>query len=132
MKTSNKCSALILVAMFCAFATASSIKAQEIIVNSAATKSSGPARLVVNRSADFGVDQSINLVIDGKASAVLAYNERYDAVLSAGKHVLSITTDPTTYSAQPIRSLTIAAQPGKTYTFTAVWRNPEQAGLVAN
>ena len=110
----------------CAFAAGNSITAQEVTTNSGK-----PARLVVNRSANFGVDESVDLLVDGKTVAVLAYNQSYDAPLSAGKHVLSISTNPQTYP-QVLKPITITAEPGKTYTFTAVWPDPERAGLVAN
>jgi len=55
------------------------------------------ARLIVNRSADFGINESINLTIDGVRVADLGINQKYDAALSPGKHVLSITTNPKIY-----------------------------------
>lgn len=133
MKTStNKFNILILIASVCAFVAGSSINAQEVITNSSRGNSGESARLVVNRSADFGVNESVDLLIDGKTVAVLAYNESYDALLSAGKHVLSITTDPNTYSTKAPKPIAITAEPGKTYSFTAVWPDPERANLVAN
>ena len=112
----------------CAFAAGNSITAQEVTTNSGK-----PARLVVNRSANFGVDESVDLLVDGKTVAVLAYNQSYDAPLSAGKHVLSISTNPKAYpQALKPQPLTLTVEPGKTYTFTAVWPDTERAGLVAN
>jgi hypothetical protein len=125
-------SSLILVAILCAFATSSSINAQEVITNGASKDSGKTARLIVNRAADFGVGESINLLVDGKKVAVLDYNESYDAPLASGAHVLSVTTDPETYPQNPTKRLTLTAQAGKTYTFTAVWPGAERAGLVAN
>ena len=129
MKTSaNIFSRLILVVSVCAFAAGNSITAQEVTTNSGK-----PARLVVNRSANFGVDESVDLLVDGKTVAVLAYNQSYDAPLSAGKHVLSISTNPKAYpQALKPQPLTLTVEPGKTYTFTAVWPDTERAGLVAN
>jgi hypothetical protein len=129
MKTStNIFSRLILVVSVCAFAAGNSITAQEVTTNSGK-----PARLVVNRSANFGVEESVDLLVDGKTVAVLAYNQSYDAPLSAGKHVLSISTNPKAYpQAVKPQPLTLTVEPGKTYTFTAVWPDTERAGLVAN
>jgi hypothetical protein len=128
MKTfTNIFRSLFVVVIFCAFATVSSINAQQVTTNGATT-----ARLIVNRAADFGTDESINLVVDGNKVAVLAYNENYDAPLASGAHVLSITTDPNTYSHSQPKALSLTAEPGKTYTFTASWPDPERAGLVAN
>ena len=133
MKISAKMlSSFILVATVCTFVTGSSIKAQEVIANSSRTNPGLAARLIVNRGANFGNDESINLLVDGKTVAVLAYNENYDAPLSAGKHVLSILTGPNNYSREPQKPVIITVKAGETYTFTAVWPNSERAGLVAN
>jgi hypothetical protein len=87
------------------------------------------ARLIVNRSADFGINESVNLTIDGVQVAVLAINQNYDAALPPGKHVLSITTNPKTYGEQSPNQIPVNADPGKTYTFTAVWDDSERASL---
>lgn len=92
----------------------------------------GTAHLIVNRSANFGIDESINLFVDGSEVAVLGYNESYDAPLATGKHVLSVSTTPQTFPEGAPKPLAIIAEPGKTYTFTAVWPDPERAGLVEN
>jgi hypothetical protein len=133
MKISAKIlSSFMLVATVCTFVTGSPIKAQEVNTNSSRANSGEAARLIVNRGANFGNDESVNLLVDGKTVAVLAYNENYDAPLSAGKHVLSIVTEPNNYSRQPQKPVMITAKAGETYTFTAVWPNSERAGLVAN
>ena len=93
------------------------------------TRSADSARLIVNRSADFGINESINLAIDGVQVAVLAINQNYDAALSPGKHVVSITTNPKTYPEQSAYQIPLNAKPGKTYTFTAVWNDSERASL---
>lgn len=88
------------------------------------------ARLIVNRSADFGVDESINLAVDGVQVAVLGINQNYDAALPPGKHVLSISTNPKTYGDDSPSQLSVNAERGKTYSFTAVWDDSERASLV--
>jgi hypothetical protein len=93
-------------------------------------RSSDGARLIVNRSADFGVNESINLAIDGIEVAVLGINQNYDAMLPPGKHVVSITTNPKTYGEQAPYQVPVNAEPGQTYTFTAVWDDSERASLV--
>jgi hypothetical protein len=118
--------------MACLFAISSSIKAQEVIVTAAPVSSDASARLIVNRGANFGINESVNLLVDGNKVAVLGYNGSYDAPLSAGKHVLSINTDPKVYPQGKSQQLAIKAQPGVTYTFTADWIDPERAGLIAN
>src|SRR4029077_13749946 len=90
---------------------------------------SADARLIVNRSADFGVEESINLAIDGVQVAVLGINQNYDAALPPGKHVLSISTNPKTYGQDSPSQISVNAEPGKTYTFTAIWDDSERASL---
>jgi hypothetical protein len=94
------------------------------------TRYADNARVIVNRSADFGVNESINLAIDGVQVAVLGINQSYDAVLSPGKHVLSISTNPKSYGEDSPIPISVNAEPGKTYAFTAVWDDSERASLV--
>jgi hypothetical protein len=88
------------------------------------------ARLIVNRSADFGVNESINLAIDGVQVAVLGINQNYYTALLPGKHVVSITTNPRTYPEQSPNQILLNAERGKSYTYTAVWDDSERASLV--
>jgi hypothetical protein len=87
------------------------------------------ARLIVNRSANFGVDESVNLAIDGVQVAVLSVNQNFDVALPPGKHVLSISTNPKTYGQDSPNRIPLNAEPGKTYTFTATWDDSERASL---
>jgi hypothetical protein len=128
----NLFSRIMLVASICVFAAASSINAQEIITNTRSEHSGDTARLIVNRSANFGINESINLFVDGIQIAVLGYNQSYDAPLTPGKHTLYISTAPETYPEGTPKRLAVTAKSGKTYTFTAVWRDDERAGLVPN
>lgn len=132
MNISTVFSKVILIAIVSAFITNHPIKAQEVITSGASAASSQTARLIVTRAANFGFRESVGLFIDGNQVAVLGYNESYDAPLTAGKHVVFITTDPKTYPQQLPLPLTITAQPGNTYAFTATWTESDQAGLVAN
>jgi hypothetical protein len=111
------------------FAASSPINAQRVITSSERTGSGEVARLIVNRAANFGVVDSINLFVDGSRVAVIGYNARYDAPLALGKHVLFLTTNPWPPQTTPKR-LVITAEPGKAYTFTADWPDSETAGLV--
>ena len=111
---------LIMVAIACSFIATAAIQAH----------SADNARLIVNRSADFGVDESINLAVDGVQVAVLGINQNYDAALPPGRHVVSITTNPRTYGQQAPSQIPVNVEPGKTYAFTAVWDDSERASLV--
>jgi hypothetical protein len=103
---------------------------QSLRGNTLEARAADNAWLIVNRSADFGVDESINLAIDGVQVAVLGVNQHYDVALLPGKHVLSITTNPKTYPDQSPSQIPLNAEPGKSYTFTAVWDDSERASLV--
>ena len=100
------------------------------VIASTQARSGDNARLIVNRSADFGINESINLAIDGVQVAVLGLNQNYQAALPPGKHVVSITTNPKTYPGQSPASFPVNAEPGRTYTLTAVWDDSERASLV--
>jgi hypothetical protein len=115
----NVSSKLIMVAIACSFVASPPIQARP----------AENARLIVNRSADFGGDESINIAIDGVQVAVLGINQNYDVELPPGKHVLSITTNPKTYGEDSPSQVLVNAEPGKTYTYTAVWDDSERASL---
>src|SRR6266481_8270438 len=86
------------------------------VIASIQARSGDNARLIVNRSADFGINESVNLAIDGTQVAVLGINQNYNAALSPGKHVVSITTNPKTYGEKSPKQIPVNAEPGKTYT----------------
>ena len=119
MKTKTKLVSVI-IAIACSVGAIGSIQA----------RSGDNARLIVNRSADFGINESINVAIDGVQVAVLGINQNYQTALVPGKHVVSITTNPKVYPDQSPASFPVNAEPGKTYTLTAVWDDSERASLV--
>ena len=125
-------SRLALIAIVGAFAAFNPLAAQQVEIAPAAMSSGSTARLIVNRSADFGLNESVNLFVDGAKVASLGYNASYQAELPAGKHLLSISTDPKTYSEGEPTRVAINAKPGQTYSFTAIWPDSERAGLIAN
>jgi hypothetical protein len=103
---------------------------QSLRADTLASRSADTARLIVKRSADFGINESINLAIDGVQVAALGINQKYDGALPPGKHVVSITTNPKTYPEQYPYQIPVNAKRGKTYTLTAVWDDSERASLV--
>ena len=121
-----------LIGIVCAWAAFNPLNAQQVEIAPATTSGGSTARLIVNRSADFGLNKSINLFVDGAKVATLAYKGGYQGELPTGKHVLSIGTDPKTYPTGKPTGIAINAKPGQTYSFTAVWPDSERAGLVAN
>ena len=122
----------LLILIACTGAAFTPSKAQQVEIDPATMSSRSTARLIVNRSADFGLNEVVDLFVDGTKVATLGYNGSYQGELPTGKHVLSISTDPKTYPAGKPTVVAINAKPGETYSFTAVWPDSERAGLVAN
>jgi hypothetical protein len=118
----------LMVAIACNFATSTPIQAQEAPSGPALASFSDGARLVVTRSANFGILESVDVFVDGVRVAELELSQSYDAVLSPGAHVVSISMNPKTDGQKPTHRR-VDAKPGETYAFTAVWRSPEYASL---
>ena len=87
------CTKLVIVAIAWSFAAAASIQARQPR-SSSGSAGSDNAYLIVNRAANFGTRESINLSVDGVQVAVIGLNGSYEGVLRPGKHVLSMTTNP--------------------------------------
>jgi hypothetical protein len=122
MKISNYVSVtLITVVIACSFAASTAIQAQK-----------DDARLVVSRSANFGTFQYLILYVDGVHVADLGLNQSYQAVLSRGHHLLSVTTTPQAYRSPAPTQRSLNAEPGGTYAFTAFWKNFDEAYLEKN
>jgi hypothetical protein len=119
---------LIMVAIAWSFAAGAPIQARQLRSTSASARSDN-AYLIVNRAANFGTRESINLSIDGVQVAVLGLNESYESVLRPGKHLLSMTTNPWTQGLTRLTQRTLDAEPGKTYAFTALWDDSYRASL---
>jgi len=119
---------LIIVAIACGFVAGAPIQARQPRSNSASPRSDN-AYLIVNRAANFGTRESINLSIDGVQVAVLGLNQSYEGVLGPGKHVLSMTTNPRTQGLTRLTKRSLDAQPGETYAFTALWDDSYNASL---
>jgi hypothetical protein len=83
------------------FAASATTQAQEAKSDSASASSGENARLVVNRAANFGILDSINVFVDGVQVADLGLNQNYDTQLPPGRHVLSISMNPKTNGQKP-------------------------------
>ena len=102
----------LIVAFACAiFATGGQMQAQE--------RASG-ARLIVERAANFGTYYVLRVEIDGRTFANVPRGQRYDGLVPAGDHVLTISSYPNAYDRWPT-SMRLKMQPGATYVFTAAW-----------
>ena len=120
---------LIIVAIAFSFAASTPIQARGARSKSASARSKDDAHLVVTREANFGTFEFLNLFVDGIHVADLGVNQSYDATLPPGQHDLSVTTTPQTYMYEPPTHRRVNARPGKTYAFTAFWKNSDQAYL---
>ena len=123
---------LIMVAIACSFAASTPIQAREARSNSASARPEDDARLVVTRAANFGTFQYLNLFVDGVHVADLGLNRSYDTVLPPGQHVLSVSTTPQIYRYTAPTQRRVNAEPGKTYAFTAFWKNSDEVYLEKN
>ena len=120
------------VAIACSFAASTPIQARAARLNSASPRSDDNARLVVTRAANFGTFQYLILFVDGVHVADLGFDQSYEAVLPPGQHVLSVSTTPQGYRYTAPTRRRVNAEPGETYTFTAFWKNTDQAYLEKN
>jgi hypothetical protein len=87
------------------------------------------ANLVVHRAADFGTLIYLNLYIDGVQVTTLGLNERYEAIVRPGPHVLSIGTSPSPYGHTKFTYRRVHIHRGQSYAFTALWEGADQATL---
>jgi tetratricopeptide (TPR) repeat protein len=83
-------------------------------------------RLIVLRAPNFGWNLALNLKIDGRTADNIVQGRRYDGVVPAGRHVLTVSAVP---NYQPT-STVLNVQHGKTYVFTATRQNPDSVVLV--
>ena len=79
-------------------------------------------RLIVQRSADFGNALFLNLSINGRHVANIAWNYRYDAWIPAGHHVVTVLAVPRSAFRRP-SSRRVTIVPGRTHIFTGVWES---------
>ena len=114
----------ILIAIACSVVASTSLQAREARLNSAWARSEDHARLIVARGGNFGTFEHLHLFIDGVLVADLGFLRSYDAVLPPGRHVLSVTPS-LDYCTHTI----VNAKPGRTYAFTAIWKNGYQVYL---
>src|SRR5437762_2665924 len=83
-------------------------------------------RLIVLRAPNFGWNMALNLKIDGRTAANLVQGGRYDDLVPAGRHMLTVSAVP---NYQPT-STVLNVQHGHTYVFTATRQNTDRVVLV--
>ena len=121
MKTHNysTCGAILLLVVSLFFSTFVAGQAMGADPRSphAAAPSQAPARLVIRRMPNLGVNVIVQLLIDGQQTATLGYGHTYHGLLTPGRHVLAVRA---TRSSSPIPwEMPLNVQSGQTYIFTA-------------
>jgi hypothetical protein len=86
-------------------------------------------RLIVLRAPNFGWNLVLNIQMDGRTVANVVQGRRYDHLVSAGRHVLTVSTVPN-YNAYQPTSTVLNVRPGQTYVFTAIWRDTDSVVLI--
>ena len=77
------------------------------------------AQLTVQRGPKFGSKQVLSVMVDGARVASVTEGQAYNATLSPGQHVISVSASGPYRGTLPKK--TIMAEAGQTYTFTATW-----------
>src|SRR4029077_6101416 len=75
---------------------------------------------VINRVANFGSDLSLVVSVDGKNVGGFSEGRSYSGYLAAGQQQIVVCGYPNPGGKRPGR-LTLAVQPGQTYSYTAAW-----------
>lgn len=86
------------------------------------TPSGKTARLIVQRSPNFGSDLFIRLSVDGKRVGDIPRNQHYGGFISVGRHIVMALALPNTESRRPT-SIQLIAKAGQVYIFTAGWNS---------
>jgi hypothetical protein len=107
---------LVVSLIFSGFASGSAMGAEPRSPHAAAP-SQAPARLIIRRVANLGVNVIVQLWIDGKSAGSFGYGHTYQGTLTPGRHVLAVQA---TRSLSPVPwEMALNAQSGQTYIFTA-------------
>jgi hypothetical protein len=90
----------------------------------ARASSSKGARLIIQRTPNFGTNLIVQLSIDGKRVADIPRNQHYGGTISAGRHVLTVLAMPNAESRRPT-SMRVTVRSGELYIFTAMWERDQ-------
>ncbi len=82
----------------------------------------GSGRLIVQRAPNFGWNLAVHLQIDGRAVTNIVQGRRYDGLMPAGRHVLTVSAVPNNYFRPPTSTL-LTVHSGHMYVFTALWNS---------
>jgi hypothetical protein len=99
------------------------------VISNMSTAAQPGGRLIVLRSPNFGWNIVLNLKIDGRTVANVVQGRRYDHVVPAGRHELTVAAVPNSYYSYPT-STVLNVRPGQTYVFTGSWDGSNRVVLV--
>jgi hypothetical protein len=99
------------------------------VISNMSTAAQPGGRLIVLRSPNFGWNIVLNLKIDGRTVANVVQGRRYDHVVPAGRHELTVAAVPNSYYSYPT-SIVLNVRPGQTYVFTGSWDGSNRVVLV--
>jgi hypothetical protein len=104
----------------CIFTATAEAKSHRTVNRTTASNQSAqePARLIIRRLPNLGVNVIVNVHVDGKPFGSVEYGQTFEGSLPPGRHVLSVEATPRpTYITQT--NTPIDVQSGETYSFTA-------------
>jgi hypothetical protein len=99
------------------------------VISNGSTAAQPGGRLIVLRIANFGWNIVVNLKIDGRTVANVVQGRRYDHVLPAGRHILTVAAVPNAYYSEPT-STVLNVRSGQTHVVTASWDGSNRVVLV--
>jgi hypothetical protein len=96
---------------------------------STGTAAQSGGRLIILRTANFGWNIVLNLKIDGRTVGNVVQGRRYDHLVPAGRHVLTVSAAPNSYYSEPTSTL-LNVRSGHTYVFTGSWDGSNRVVLI--
>lgn len=78
------------------------------------------ARLIVQRTPNFGTNLVVHLSVDGRTVADIPRSQSYAGFLSPGRHILTVVGLPNVDHRQPTNTR-LVVHSGHTYIYTAAW-----------
>ena len=81
--------------------------------------SQAPARLIIRRNPNLGVNVIVRLWIDGQPAGSIGYGHTYEGFLAPGHHILAVLASPSPRWPVPWQ-LPVDVRSGQTYGFIAV------------
>jgi hypothetical protein len=112
-------SLLLIVALFFSAFGAGRVTGADPRSPHAARPSQAPARLIIRRNPNLGVNVIVRLWIDGQPAESIGYGHTYKGFLAPGHHVLAVLASPNPRWPVPWQ-LPVDVRSGQTYGFTAV------------